>query len=367
MSEISTSREYAFDVVKFIAIAIIVLHHYQQVAGVRFSYGPNWYGGVFYWGNLVELFFIISGYFAYRSTLKILNGGGIREFWERKYLRFLPMLVICGVACLVIQYIYSRFINTEAVFAFTLWNVISSFFGFERWFDTALMINNPMWYVSVLLLCFVIQFFVTCLAKRKSFLLFAYGSMVVIGLVMRGICQNQGINFPFVNIYISRGLVCFFLGLIIAHIFMGDGFVGRNVAGPFLQLAAIILVALFMLLYSIKRNLVTGSGDTLYFTLCFLVYPALLVICKNPVLNRILSVRILHPIGGIAYNMYVWHVPLILLFLSFAYPLDIPFGRQFVMYLFLAGCFLFSAASFFCIDGPLANLISKKISKQASR
>ena len=46
------------DLLKFVLAVVIVLHHYQQVTGVRFS-GWNFYGGTIYFGYAVEFFFII--------------------------------------------------------------------------------------------------------------------------------------------------------------------------------------------------------------------------------------------------------------------------------------------------------------------
>ena len=53
-------RNRELDFIKVIATILLVLHHFQQIMNVRFSY-INFFGGRFYIGNLVEMFFIISG------------------------------------------------------------------------------------------------------------------------------------------------------------------------------------------------------------------------------------------------------------------------------------------------------------------
>ena len=55
-----SERIYPLDTLKFTAAILIVFHHFQQSTGACFS-GINFYGGKFYFGNLVELFFILSG------------------------------------------------------------------------------------------------------------------------------------------------------------------------------------------------------------------------------------------------------------------------------------------------------------------
>ena len=54
-------RIYTLDVVKILASICIIFHHYQGEFGVQFSHF-NFHNGRFYFGYLVELFFIISGF-----------------------------------------------------------------------------------------------------------------------------------------------------------------------------------------------------------------------------------------------------------------------------------------------------------------
>ena len=49
------------DILKIISATLIVFHHYQQAFQVRFDF-IDFFGGRIYFGNLVELFFMISGF-----------------------------------------------------------------------------------------------------------------------------------------------------------------------------------------------------------------------------------------------------------------------------------------------------------------
>ena len=76
MTEIKRQNLDVFDLIKGIATVLIVFHHYQQVMDCRFS-GVNFFGGWFYFGVIVELFFVISGVFAeYTEKLQQMRGGG---------------------------------------------------------------------------------------------------------------------------------------------------------------------------------------------------------------------------------------------------------------------------------------------------
>ncbi len=68
-------RVYSLDALKIIAATLIVFHHYQQFTETEFKY-INFYSGSFYFGRLVELFFLLSGFFTYQYIKKIYGGGG---------------------------------------------------------------------------------------------------------------------------------------------------------------------------------------------------------------------------------------------------------------------------------------------------
>lgn len=351
------TREYSFDVVKFLAISIIVLHHYQEVTGAFFQYGPNWYDGAFYWGYLVELFFIISGYFTFASIEKVRSGVSFGAFYIRKYLRFLPMIVICGIVCLVTKYLFLTYVDHEPSVSFTIWNVVSSLACVARWFDTSLMINNPMWYVSVLLLCLAVFYFVTRRCRKADNLVLAYGMVIALGLVMRSMCVD-GFKAPFFNIDIARGLISFFIGLELALVIKRHS----RIVNAASIVAAITAICLFVAFCATNRDGLVGSETSQYYALVFLVYPSVIVICKAPILTRLFSSERLSFVGGCAYNMYVWHLPLIFLYCTAFYGLGLNSERQIAMYAFLTLCFMAGMLSDRLIDRPIAKRVMRRLS-----
>lgn len=349
------AREYSFDVVKFLAISIIVLHHYQQDVGAFFEHGPNWYGGEFYWGYLVELFFIISGYFAFSSVVKIRLGESFGSFYLKKYLRFLPMIVICGAICLVTKYLCLTYVDHQVDVTFTLWNIVASLTGVARWLDTALMVNNPMWYVSVLLLCLIVFYFATAKCRRESDLALVYGAVIGVGLVMRSVCAG-GIQAPFFNADIARGLISFFLGLELAFLFKRH----PRAVNAVTIATAIAVIALFIFFYAINRDGLLGDSGVRYYTLVFLVYPAVIFLCKAPALLKIPSSGDLSFLGGCAFNMYVWHLPLLFLYRIAFDALSLNPERQMSMYAFLALCIGVGLLSNRFLDEPIAARVARR-------
>ena len=60
-------RKYSLDVLRIIATILIVFHHYGQVTGLYLEGHINYWNGRFYFGYVVEFFFLLSGYFMYRE------------------------------------------------------------------------------------------------------------------------------------------------------------------------------------------------------------------------------------------------------------------------------------------------------------
>lgn len=88
------TRNYALDLLKILATSFIVLHHYEQGTQYAAFKFVSFYGGKFPFGNFVELFFIISGYFTYIYVQKIQHGLEFKKFFKKKYFRLVPMLAI---------------------------------------------------------------------------------------------------------------------------------------------------------------------------------------------------------------------------------------------------------------------------------
>lgn len=59
-------RNFSLDFLKIVATIGIIFHHWQQVTGAYFENHINFYNGRFYWGYLVELFFVLSGFFCWK-------------------------------------------------------------------------------------------------------------------------------------------------------------------------------------------------------------------------------------------------------------------------------------------------------------
>ena len=151
-------RDYSIDFIKIVATVLIVFHHYQQITGAYFDDGINFFNGTFYYGYIVELFFVISGYFMFSYISRIEDGLSFPIFYFNRFIRLFPIMAMGAVAYEVFLVIYqhtyqsSWFDNMP-----TFWGTIIASLGIQSgWGLPNLCVNNPTWYISVLMLCYIL-------------------------------------------------------------------------------------------------------------------------------------------------------------------------------------------------------------------
>lgn len=205
------------DLLKALAAVLIVFHHYQQVFHVTFD-GINFYGGSFYWGNLVELFFMISGFVMAVSDRK---GKNVFQKFLRKCIRIYPSTILACTALIIIVYIgyfiTGEFISTSTDFT-NIMTVISSYLLiFSGWFlSIGLGINNPTWYLCILLLCYLIYFAIEVISE-KAHLNRNILYLIVFWFSLLG--KHFGKSLPwFFTHQNQRGYTCFFLGVLLYNL-----------------------------------------------------------------------------------------------------------------------------------------------------
>lgn len=209
-------RKYSLDVLRIIATILIIFHHYGQVTGLYLEGHINYWNGRFYFGYVVEFFFLLSGYFMYRYIGKITNGLTFKKFFLPRALRLLPLVFISGVTYEVLLGIYQKVCGGDWFgVSITVWGVIINALGVQDgWAFANPMVNNPTWYISVLLLCYIVFYLLTYLGKRWQIphtYLFVF--MVLLGCG----AQTYGLNLPFLNGSSCRGYYAFFFGVLLAE------------------------------------------------------------------------------------------------------------------------------------------------------
>lgn len=342
-------RQYSLDVLKTIAIILIVLHHYQQSVGVVFP-TINFYGGKFYFGYVVEFFFVLSGYFMYHYIKPIQDGLTFSDYIYRRLSRLLPMVAIGAIAFEIIEVVYEA--NFGAILpgtAISLWGTVISVLGIqEGWVFANPYVNNPTWYVSVLILCCIILYFLAWLSKKIAVNI----NYFFVFMIMLGIGINTYlINLPFMNPSSSRGYFAFFFGLLFAQYIEKR----KNKISDFL--ISIVIVTGITLLIVFRYDAVENG---LNYIMTFLYYPALIRIFLSKGVLLLFRFKIWGILGKISFEVYIWHIPflLILYIINKNQVFDLFNISTIIVYILV--CFAASTILYYGVENPIANALYRK-------
>ncbi len=196
------TRNVLFDLLRIFATFAMVLHHFQQYTGQT----GFWFRGFFWFGILVEFFFILSGVLCYHHVNEIYKGDDM--FLVRKYIRLFPMAALALAMQMIGATVYYLIFHIP-IFgreAYMPLNYICESIGILSWIHNGGI--SISWYSSVLLLCYILLFLIVKISKRiRSNPIWFYVPIIVFGLWIR---MHDSIDIPFVNINLARGYSCFF-------------------------------------------------------------------------------------------------------------------------------------------------------------
>lgn len=311
-----SARNRAFDMVKVISTVFIVLHHYEQVAvmvtGQNVHGFPiNFFGGSFNWGYIVELFFLLSGFFMVPYIQKVRQGLSFYRFYTRRAARLLPLLAISGVCCAIFLLLYDK------AYQGAFWEKDPSLFGVviqalgiqTGWAFKNPYLNNPTWYCSALMLCYLVFYAIVYWSHRiKVSPCYGFAFMIFLGCSVQTFQGDQTYQteIPFLTGVCSRGYSAFFAGILLAML------MPRLQKRRSVFWAGLAFLAVFAAAYYKK------DGDLQYmpFLLTFLLYPVILLLVQSFPFTLLSRLPVWEKLSGISYSVFVWHFPLYILLYS---------------------------------------------------
>lgn len=162
-------RLLSLDVLRIPATIVILFHHYQMYTGARFKY-INFWDGKFFFGYLVELFFVLSGYFMVEYIDRIKKGLSFKHYMLKRIIRLLPMVAIGAIFYEIIVIVYNKiFLTSWSGVQLSVWSTIISALGMQiGGVFNDYNVNAPAWYVSVLMLCYIFFFLLTYISKKVN-------------------------------------------------------------------------------------------------------------------------------------------------------------------------------------------------------
>ena len=129
--------------------------------------------------------------------------------------------------------------------------------------------------------------------------LYFYIAMVLLGI---GVGVYGG-NWPFLNWQVARGYYSFFFGLLLATYVNKYGINKRAIG------LSITSVLFFFLVFAFYRQY---SQPYTNYMVTFLLFPALIILLETNVSRKIFRHKIWSTVSSISFEVFVWHIPLLL-------------------------------------------------------
>ena len=302
MSSGVTRRKCALDILRIIATIFIVFHHYQQVIGDFPGSSISFYTGRFYFGYMVEFFFVLSGFLTFPYIKKIDSGMNFGIFYGKKAKRFLPWVFAGSLGFYLLHIVYV-FIHHEAwLNAYPhWWEILINSLGMQAgWLFNANRLNFPLWYISVLFLCYGWFYLFTWVGKKTRipreifFVLMFFIGIAIKTCLARGII----IHIPFFNGYSARGYAAFFFGLLVACYFRKWK---RRDYYTIIGITLCVLLAFFFINISLCE-----------YILMILGFGAVIAFFSVDFINKRIYSKVLKTIGESTFYVYIWHLPALL-------------------------------------------------------
>ncbi len=352
MQENTRQRFELLDLLRFIAAVLILFHHYQQVFGIRFS-NINFWGGRINVGFLTELFFMISGFLTVMSTKGKPQGyWSIRnclKAWLHRMVRIYPMAVLACLSYLMMAYLYRRmtgawpddlcdYSDLKTIAA----SLLLLFCGIPGLYMIG--INNPAWYLCILLLCYHVFFFIKFLTDRYRLReIWFFAGMILLA--------EYGLKIRFVWIFFMgnarRGYIAFFLGVLLAVICAR---LKRNTVKKICKaLDAVTVLSALALLISGRWE---KAVELQYQLEVYYLYPLLLL---NIFSFDNIEYKPIRRLGEISFEIYLWHAPMFVFLKIVLAGLAVPLPEgPVIMILTALTVTLWAIPMAYCLEKPLA-------------
>lgn len=311
----ANERNYALDVIRIVATTLLVFHHYQQYTQTAFEHIDFYYQDRFYVGRLTELFFLLSGFLVYRQMQELRSKDiDFRTFFLKKAVRLLPMAAIATFFLQLNFCLYYLLYDGAALGpvehvgdAVSLWRFLVASLGIDAGWGIKVDIGFPTWYISVLMLCYVIFYLITFTAKRlKVSPFYMYAAMVLLGIII----HTYNMDYPLLNISAARGYCAFFFGLLFAK-YMNEIKISNWVkAGSVAAVGCIV----FSYFFTFARSVIVRYGFEEAYILTFILYPAIIIILNFSCIRKICNCKVLGILGKCSFDVYVWHLPVLVFF-----------------------------------------------------
>lgn len=299
---------------------------------------------------LVELFFIVSGFLFYSAYYNKIKNDKIEfiTFFKKRWKRlmFPAFLPIIMMFFLQVKYykIYGEFWLWQT--GQTIFDLFLQLTGVQHFvFPNIYSLNNVVWYISVLLACYLFYFILSKLSKKyNNFYLF------LIPIIIALATNYYNINLPFLNYTLNRGYISFGIGIFCAKFIEKYS---NNLFKP--AIVSLLVLTSIYILYKYCGSILFTSK---LYILEFIIYPCILIIL---VFLNFVPEKLSCFLGNISYNIYLWNLPIQLFTILFInkFGLNVSFDSFMMIIVQILIHIIVAVLTYYLVDKIVNKLICK--------
>lgn len=294
----------SIDGIRGIASIFIVIFHYFCVfceANTSLVPIPEYTQYFFLYSQYgVEVFFMLSGFlisYNYKTTLK---NGTLKEFFHKRFDKLVWPVVAVNLWAFLNICLKAKYLEQCKTIPLNLWRFFQSIIMMcTGWADNNGPIASTMWFVNVLLLCYIIYYGLNVRISKHIDWLIACSIMVTIGYI----CTTKEWDIPFLYNNSGRGYTSFFLGALIYEFQEKVNKKKRE------KIAISVIICLFAsIMLSAVNGIPSTFGTDFYKYFVFVISPTIIIAALN--LNfakRFFEWRGFVWLGGLSMSLYYVH------------------------------------------------------------
>ena len=248
-------------------------------------------------GSLGNIFFYMSSGFLmslhYRNRIaeqKI----SLSSFLLNRLLSIYPLFFVSNLVQLCLIYSSGGLPDWPLSKSFLSMLLVS-----EGWVSSIEPPNFPTWFISLLVLCYLLFFIICHFTKTRN----SYRIVIILLILWGYYLRGNPLNFPFCYAVTGSAEMYFFEGCLISELLFSSKEV-RKVYSVFSFTCFFILI-----LFSLINGFTAAAGDT------GLIYSVTLMPCifiiasRDNLFTAICSKRVLLSICSLSMHLFFWHIP----------------------------------------------------------
>lgn len=250
---------------------------------------------------------------------------------------------------LILQVLYHAITGTYYVYKVSPWHFALNLLCIQTgWLTLEQSFNGPAWCISVEIFLYILYYITTKISKKDENL-YAVINLSLATSAIALIWANT-INRPIINIFMLRGIACFYIGTLICQINNWlEREMRKKLSFKLLLVFIIFRIALHFSPYDFWETERIGQ-----FLLILVEWPIVLFAVINEVhVRNIMEIKPLMFLGNISMDIFLWHIP-VQIFIKTVdniFDLNIDYASNYIWFIYVV---------LVIISSIISNIVHKK-------